>query len=165
MLYWRGPAVEIQHQEFGVWGGGVLCSGSLGTFRLMFGCLLSSLHPPSFPFFPSAFSLFCRHSFNARDINTSRSKSRSLCLTGSDSKESSFTGWEMEEVEERGWDSREGKSVEVGEDSVWGDWGGSGEVGDEGRSEGRELEEDVTGRSGLSLSSSYSDDGCCTTSP
>lgn len=164
MLYCGGPEVKIQHHELGVCGGGVLCSGSLGTFRFMFGCLLSSLHPPSFPFFPSAFSLFCLHSFSARDINTSRSNSRSFCLTGRDSKESSFTGWEMEEVDERGWDSLGGKSGEVGGDTVWGDWGGSGEVGDEGRREGSELEEDVTGRSGLTLSSSYSADGCRKTS-
>lgn len=154
LLFCGGPEAEIQHHELGVCGGGVLCPGSLGTILLMFGCLLSSLHPPSFPFFPSAFSLFCLHSFSALDMKTSRSKSRSFCLTGSDPKESSFTGWEMEEVEERGWDTRGGKSGDVGGDAVWGDWGGSGEVGDEGRSEGMELEEEVTGGSGLSLSSS-----------
>lgn len=37
-------------------------------------------------------------------------------------------------------------------------------MGDEGRSEGRELEDGVTGGSGLSRYSSNSDDGCCTTS-
>lgn len=158
MLYCGGPDVKIQHHEFGVCGGGVLCSGSLGTFRLTFGCLLSSFHPPSFPFFTSAFSLFCLHSFSARDMNTSRSNSRSFCLTGSDCKEFSFTGWEMEEVEERGWDSWGGKRGDMG-----GDWGKSIEVGDEGLSEGRELEDEVTGGSGLSLSSSYSADGCCRT--
>lgn len=36
-------------------------------------------------------------------------------------------------------------------------------MGDEGLSEGRELEDEVTGGSGLSLSSSYSADGCCKT--
>lgn len=37
-------------------------------------------------------------------------------------------------------------------------------MGDEGRSEGREVGEDVTGGSGLSLCSSYSADGWRTTS-
>lgn len=116
MLCCGGP--EIQHHEFGVCGGGFLCSGSLGTFRLMFGCLLSSLQPPSFPFFPSPFSLFCLHSFRARDINTSRSNSRSFCFTGSDSKESSLADCEMEEVDERGCDSRGRKSGEVRGDVI-----------------------------------------------
>lgn len=162
------PAVEIQHQELGVCGvcgDGVLCSGKPGTFRLMFGCLLSSIHPPSFTFFPLAFSFLCLHSFSARDINTSRSNRRSFCLTGRDSRESAFTGWEREEVEESGWDSVGWKNcvVVVGEDTVWYDWGGCREVGDEGRSNGRALEEDMIGRNGLSLPSSYSD-GCRTTS-
>ena len=139
MLYCGWLEAEIQHQDLGVCGGGVLCSGSMGIFRLMFGCLLSSLHPPSFPFFPSAFSLFCLQSFRARDMKTSRSKSRSFCLTGSDSKGSSVTGWWMAEVEERGWVSGGREFGKVEGETVWGDWGGTGEVGDEGRSEGREL--------------------------
>lgn len=113
-----GPEVEIQHHELGVCGGGVLCSGSLGTFRLMFGCLLSSLQPPSFPFFASPFSLFCLHSFSARDINTSRSNSRSFCFTGSASKESSLDGREMEGVDETGCDSRGRKTGEVRGDAM-----------------------------------------------
>lgn len=70
----------------------------------------------------------------------------------------------MEEVEERGWDSWRGKRGEVGGDTVTGVLGGSGEVGDEGRSQGREFGEDVTGGSGLRLSSSKSADGCRKTS-
>lgn len=158
------PEGEIPPHELGVGGGGVLCSGSLGTFKLMFTSLLSSFHPPSFPFLPSHFSFFCLHSFSALDMKTSRSNSLSFCLTGSDSKELSFTGWEMEELEERGWDSWRGKHGDVGGDPVWGDWGGSGDKGDEGNSEGRELQEDITGRSGFSRSSSYSADACCTNS-
>lgn len=156
------PEVEIKHQELGVCGDEVLCSGSLWMFRLMFGWLLSSLHPPSLPSFPSAFSLFCLHSLSARDMNTSRSNSRSLCLTGSDSKDSSFCDWDIAEVEERasGWRKR----GEVGGETGRGEWVGNGEVGDEGIIEGRQLEEDVTGGSGLSLCSSYSADGCCTMS-
>lgn len=101
ILHWVGPV--IQHHELGVCGGGgVLCSGSLGTFRLMFDCLLSSLHPPSLPFLPSVFSLFCLHSLRARDMNTSKSNRRSFCFTGRGSKQSSFTGWVIEEVEDRG---------------------------------------------------------------
>lgn len=144
---------EVDTHKLGACDGGVRCSGSLTIFWVMPLCLFSSLQPPSFPLLWSPFSLFCLHSFSARDMNTSRSNIRSLCLTGRDSKESQFAGWGTEEVDESGWESWGRKNGSIVGGAVWGEGRGSGDVGDEGKSKGGELEEAVTGGSGLSLSS------------
>lgn len=158
MLCCVSAETQIKHQVLGVCDGEVLNSGSLGTFRLAFGCF-------SFPFFTSAFSLL--QSFSALDMNMSKSKSLSFCLTGSDSEESSFTSTEMDAVEEGGWRAGRGKIGEGGNIFSTG-WGGGRDVGVEGRSgwreKGREGFDEVMGRCVSSLLKSQSADCCCTMS-